>query len=129
MLEILANGSKWHGQQPDTIDQLIKVLNNHVLDPRFEDYGDFIDSNPEWVKQEYQEKYEGCTMFFGNFLEVSHVFRVITDEQNIIDRLTKAILANKQTDEYKKYKTQKDESKQKMSWNPEPHAPSLLRKL
>ena len=104
MLEICSNGSKWAGQKPDTIEELIKVLNTYTLDPSFEKYGNFINNNPQWLKPEYNEKYKGCIKFFGNFAEYSHVFYIITDEPEIIEILTVAINKNKETEEYKKIK-------------------------
>lgn len=77
-MRIESNGSKWLGESPDTVDVLIDVLKNNSLDPRFampkkrgaplkkratlEDYFYRVDTG-EW-----------CA--FGNFLEVSHVFRI-----------------------------------------------------
>lgn len=33
---ILSNGSKWAGQDPDSIQTLLDVLGDNVLDPMFE---------------------------------------------------------------------------------------------
>lgn len=49
MLKIISNGSKWAGEQPDSIEQLIKVLEQYPLDPTFEKYGNFIVSNPNKI--------------------------------------------------------------------------------
>jgi len=100
MLEIQSNGSKWNGQEPDSINELIQVLNNYSLDPTFEDYGNFVNNNPEWLKKEATEKYQGCTKFFGNFSPISHVFNIITDDAEIIEALTEAINNNKSTEDY-----------------------------
>lgn len=35
---ILSNGSKWAGQDPDSIQTLLDVLGDNVLDPMFEQY-------------------------------------------------------------------------------------------
>ena len=40
-MNITVNGSRWSGQQPDTIDSLISLLSREPLDPRFEDCGNF----------------------------------------------------------------------------------------
>ena len=100
MLQINSNSSKWYGQQPDTIDDLINVLNNHALDPVFENYGNFVNRNPKWSKPEIAEKYQGCTQISGNFSEISHVFSIITDESEIIEALSEAINKNVATKEY-----------------------------
>jgi hypothetical protein len=46
MLLIISNGSKWAGEKPDTIDDLLNVLNKYTLDPNFEKYGNFVNLNP-----------------------------------------------------------------------------------
>ena len=72
---IISNGSKWAGEAPDTIEELIKVLDNHDLDlARFALHGflDFMDSNG-YTARDY-EKHN--VRIFGNFLTVSHVFNV-----------------------------------------------------
>ena len=100
MLDIQSNGSKWYGQQPDTIEDLIQVLNNYSLDPVFEAYGNFVQLNPQWLNQEIAEKYKGCSKFFGNFSSISHVFNIITDEPEVIKVLSEAINKNMATKEY-----------------------------
>lgn len=40
-------------------------------------------------------KENGKIMFFGNFEEVSHVFRIETTDKNLINKLTSAIINNK----------------------------------
>jgi len=100
MLQINSNGSKWNGQEPDTIEDLIKVLNTYPLDPTFEDYGNFVNNSPVWLKKEATEKYQGCSQISGNFSAVSHVFNIITDEPEVIQVLTEAVNKNKLTEEY-----------------------------
>lgn len=89
MTTIHSNGSKWLGQEPDAIDDLLDVLGRETLDPAFERYGRFhyVEGGKHW--------------FFGNFLTVSHVFRIETTDQQIIDKLDTAIAANKTTENYK----------------------------
>jgi len=64
---IFSNGSKWAGQQTDSIDELIAVLNSphYALDPTFELYGKFISTEKD-----------GSVSAFGNFANISHVFNV-----------------------------------------------------
>lgn len=104
MLEIFSNGSKWAGENPDSIETLCDVLTKWSLDPVFEKYGNFIQTNPEWVNPIYTEKYKGCTYFTGNFKTLSHVFRIVTDEPEVIKILTKLIHDNQHTEEYQNYK-------------------------
>lgn len=85
---INSNGSKWAGQAPDTIDRLLKVLASHPLDRVFEMYGNFIYPVNE------------MTRFWGNFLTMSHIFSIDTDEPDIIERLTAAIRKNQQRQDY-----------------------------
>jgi len=113
MLEIQSNGSKWYGQEPDSIEELIQVLNKYSLDPTFEDYGNFIQLNPKWLKPEIAEKYQGCAKFFGNFSSISHVFNIITDEPEIIQVLTNAINKNIQTKEYQVLRSEYIEDEQR----------------
>lgn len=95
---IHSNGSKWHGQEPDTISKLIEVLKTNTIEERFfcklsKGYG------------EDKRKYTLCPIskndektnyvFFGNFEEVSHVFNIETNDKKIINKLKKAIIENK----------------------------------
>ena len=85
---IISNGSKWAGEAPDIIDDLLEVLASQPLDRRFEMSGNFI------------EPFNGETRFWGNFLTVSHVFNIDTDEPDVIKRLTAAIRENQQRPDY-----------------------------
>ena len=64
-VEISSNGSKWLGQEPDTVEQLIEVLRTETLDPTFEDHGYFAEKDGP-----------GRVRIFGNFLTCSHVFNI-----------------------------------------------------
>ncbi len=103
MTEILSNGSKWGGEEPDTIEQLIEVLKTHTIQ--------------EWFFEKYLVKHtekrtvsvlcpirkeKGNYIFFGNFEEVSHVFRIITDDLEVIKSLRTAIMNNKGWKKYLK---------------------------
>jgi hypothetical protein len=74
---IHANGSKWAGQAPDTIEELIEVMRTEPLDPRFKPYAD--------------NEGQGVVRFLGNFLRVSHVFNITTDDPEVCARLYRAI--------------------------------------
>jgi hypothetical protein len=107
---IRSNGSKWAGESPDTLDDLITVLGTHALAAKFEDYGNFVMK----CTTTYLDALNGAGAnlaphalhFWGNFEELSHVFDVLTDDQEVIDRLVAAIKANKRTPAY--YKARDD---------------------
>lgn len=82
---VYSNGSKWAGDKPDSIETLLTVLGSYVLDRTFE-CGE--------PGQTFIYSDAGMTCFFGNFLELSHVFQIDTDEPELIERLTAAINAN-----------------------------------
>jgi hypothetical protein len=96
--EIISNGSKWAGEEPDSIDTLLDVLAKHPLDRTFEAYGNFVLRDPQMADG---SRDVGRTHFFGNFLTLSHVFSIRTDEQDVIDKLTAAIQANKLRPDYR----------------------------
>lgn len=102
--EIKSNGSKSYGQLPDTIEDLLNVLESETLDPTFEDFGNFIHEYKPIRVTENNKYLLGCTSFSGNFRYYSHVFRVITNDKEIIEKLTTAIQKNQQTEEYKQAK-------------------------
>lgn len=86
---------------PDSEENIINHLEQYTLDPVFEYCGNFVNPNPEWIYPEAAKKYNGCTLIFGNFLTFSHAFRIVTDDPDLIQRLTDAINRNKATPEYK----------------------------
>lgn len=100
MIEILSNGSKWAGEPDDTIDELIRVLEEYTLDPKFEGYGNFVNRNPQWRTEEIEERYNGCTVIFGNFLSYSHVFNIVTDDEDMICQIEKLVEENKKRHAY-----------------------------
>ena len=87
--------------KPDSEENILRHLAKYTLDPVFERYGDFVNPNPQWLYEKDAEKYRGCAYIFGNFLTFSHAFRVVTDNPDLIQRLTDAINRNKATPEYK----------------------------
>lgn len=102
--EIISNGSKWAGEAPDSIEKLLEVLKDNTIEERF--FHQFI-ANPHSSKPKIksnlcpishnQDKYffEGATLFFGSFEERSHVFRIATNDPEIIEKLSEAIKNNK----------------------------------
>lgn len=102
MTEIISNGSKWAGESPDTIEDLIEVLKSETLDPIFEEYGNFVNRTPHWIHKEAQEKYKGCTQIFGNFFATSHVFNITTDDEDLISTIENIVRLNQNTTNIKK---------------------------
>jgi len=86
---ILSNGSKWLGDDPDGIDVLLDRLGKYALDPMFEEFGNFIRLDPG-----------ARTTFWGNFVELSAVFRIESDDPDVVQALTAAIRANQETPAY-----------------------------
>ena len=109
MLEIISNGSKWLGQEPDSIEVLVETLKQYALDPVFEEYGNFVCHNPRWIKKESNEIYKGCTKIHGNFYTLSHTFDIITNDEEIIEQLETLIRNNLQTEAYKQAKIDLEE--------------------
>lgn len=114
MIKIISNGNKWAKTkpwitaEPETIEELKEVLKTQTLDPSFEKYGNFINNNPRWLKEELKELYKGCSVVFGNFKKYSHVFNIITDDKQLLSELQELINKNKNTVEYKEYKSMMD---------------------
>ena len=93
---IHSNGSKWAGEKPDTIDMLIERLNKYTIEERF--FHSFWAGQGKDRKQ-YQHcpisESNGKTWFFGNFEEISGVFRIETDDKEFVSMLTPHIKNNK----------------------------------
>jgi len=116
IMEILSNGSHWAGEKESPIEDLFKVLETHPLDRRWEATSPFIQTDPEWIEpypgstghltryRTSSNPYPGhkVTIFCGNFLTISHGFRIHTDDPGLIEKLTKAIEANMQRPDYLK---------------------------
>lgn len=106
---ILANGSKWAGDSPDGIHKLLDVLEKETLDPSFEKYHCYnhypyrLDAKLN-VDDKGSKIYPwiGAPMFFGNFRNVSHVFRIVTKDPAVIKALTDAINRNMESEAYQK---------------------------
>lgn len=95
---IHSNGSKWAGQEPDTIDQLIYVLKSHTIEERFfHSFSRPTNKGLKWYQlcPVNEMDYGDATMFFGNFETISHVFRIESNDPVVIEKLTKAIKNNK----------------------------------
>lgn len=84
------------------IDALFTRLETDVLDPTFEEYGNFI-----------EQMEGGGVSFFGNFHTYSHVFNIETHDAALIERLSALILANQATDAYAAAKVEYAEEKRR----------------
>jgi hypothetical protein len=88
-LRIESNGSKWAGDSPDTVEQLLAVLDREPLNPSFEEYGNFYYFVPEL----------GRWRVWGNFYLISHVFR-IDGTPEALAPIVAAIRRNQQRPDY-----------------------------
>lgn len=79
---------------------MLALLATERLDPRFERYGDFIEVDPVSAKTGKPIYEAGAVSFWGNFLNVSHVFHIITTDTAEIAVLTDAIRANQAREDY-----------------------------
>lgn len=78
---IISNDSKMAGAPPDTIDVLVAVLERYPLNRFFEHHV-------------IEPRANGEVRFHGNFLTVSHVFDIHSDDPDVIEQLTSAIVKN-----------------------------------
>ena len=98
--QILSNGSKWLGEDVDTVDDLVAVLKTEKLDSRFFSK-EFYSHHNKWLTCCPITKVGGVYKFHGNFERLSHVFRMITTDPAVIAKLRNAILENTGWLEYK----------------------------
>lgn len=85
---INSNGSKWAGEPPDPIDALFERLRVNTLSRVHSPFIYGAQRDADYV------------MFAGNFLDISAVFSIETDDQDLIERLSRAIRSNMQRPEY-----------------------------
>lgn len=87
MIKIEHNGSKFAGQAPDPIEKLFERLEKYTLSPSLVPF--MSDAAPD--------SGPGCMRFFGNFVEVSGGFSVVTDDEEMMKRFVIAIGSNMHT--------------------------------
>ncbi len=80
--EIISNGAKMHGGKPEEIETLLGLLARYPLDRFFE-------------RAFIQDHVGSAKRFHGNFLAISHVFDIRTNDPEVVRRLTEAIKANR----------------------------------
>lgn len=104
--------------EPDTLDRILGDLEKHTLSPELGAFG-FIDRSPQWIRPADAERYAGCAHVLGNFDSYSGVFEVITDDADVIERLSAAIARNMATPEYaeakRRYEQERAERKAAMA--------------
>lgn len=96
-MKIISNGSKYYGQENDSIEVLLEVLATHPLDPSFEEFGNFF-YEPTYINPQFQPPL-GTWRASGNFWEVSHVFNIEGTAEEM-EPLRLAIEANKARPDY-----------------------------
>lgn len=84
------------GGQTLPIEALFDRLLTDTLDRKFEAYGGFIESGAD-IERIYGK---GYVCFFGNFFTYSHVFRIATNDAELIRELTAAIEINQTKTSY-----------------------------
>ena len=91
-MNIQSNGSRWAGEEPATIAELLEVLKVEILDPVFEakKYGQFFYKLPD-----------GSYQAEGNFQRVSHVFNINGTLEEMTP-LKEALEAARKRPEYRK---------------------------
>lgn len=96
---VTSNGSKFFGEEHDTIEKLIVVLNNYTIEEFF--FTKYICNRDEEGPIIYKNMCpidflpNGNVHFFGNFEKISHVFNIETNNIEIIEKLYTAIKKNK----------------------------------
>jgi hypothetical protein len=104
---IHSNGSNWCGEEVADLETLNIILQKYTLDPMFLDFGGFITDNEE-----------DLICLFGNFHDLSHVFRIEGTREELKETMT-LILKNIETEKFKQarkeYYTHKISEKIKFS--------------
>lgn len=99
-MNIISNGSKWYGQEPDSVDILLSVLGEHPLDPTFENFGNFY-YEPEYLDPSKQPPAGTVFRVFGNFSDVSHVFNIEGNAEEL-EPIRLAIESNRASESYQR---------------------------
>jgi len=95
---IISNGSKWYGEEPDSIEKLLEVLQKETIEETFFQKWVEAPNSPNPITHNFcpiNKKENGFYVFFGDFEGVSHVFNIETNDPSIIKNLSEAIKSNK----------------------------------
>ena len=99
----------------ENIDDFIEKLKKYTLDPRFEQYGNFMVKNPKFPKNpEMTEKYRGWYSLFGNFYDYSNAFSILINDEKLVKKLRRLIRKNQNSEAYIKAKNEIFESEKKL---------------
>ena len=97
------------------IGDFIEKLQKYTLDPRFEQYGNFIYKNPKFPKNpEMTKKYKGWYCLFGNFFDYSNAFSIYTNDEKLAKKLRRLIRKNKNGEKYINTRNEILESEKKL---------------
>lgn len=103
---IVDHGSKWAGEESDSLGMLLDRLESYALCPLHFDGESLFDlaHASKQVRYEGEDKYidlgpmypeaPHAVIFCGNFAELSAGFHVVTDDAEVIEVLLAAIKAN-----------------------------------
>lgn len=97
---ILSNGHFRADSPEAALEKLLEIVAAHPLDRRFERHGGFIEHDARNLRGEWLEGIENAVSFFGNFFNLAHVFSIVTNDSNVVARLSAAIFANKERADY-----------------------------
>lgn len=84
---VLSNGHLRTETADAAIDALIEILRDHPLNRLFEKYGDFVERDARNLRGEWLEGVENAVSFFGNFFDRSHIFSIVSNDPDHVDRL------------------------------------------
>lgn len=101
MTRIDVIGSKWAGEESDTVENLLALMATEPLDPRFEAYGNFIYLVHEYDGSNEPHPDNGYMHAWGNFYTCSYAFNITTDDLDLIHRFYAAITANQTSAAYR----------------------------
>lgn len=97
---VLSNGHRQSDNTEAAIAILLDVLSDYPLNRTFEMFGGFVERDARNLRGEWLEGLENAVSFFGNFLNLSHVFRIVSNDPVVVDRLAQAIAANRARPDY-----------------------------
>jgi hypothetical protein len=97
---VLSNGHFRADSTEAAIAKLIEVLGDHPLDRMFEMHGDFIERGARNLRGGWLEGVENAVSFFGNFFNLAHVFSIVSNDPDHVERLSRAIAANRERPDY-----------------------------
>jgi hypothetical protein len=102
---INSNGPPSHHPK-ESLDHLFDLLATEPLDRKFEEFGNFLyaagSHRHGFVKAELRDaaRRDKLVHVWGNFLNVSHVFNISTNDKPLLQRLSRAIRANQNRPDY-----------------------------